>query len=139
MSYDRQATPENQLRARRSYGRPSRAEVEVMITSALAGFEQRVGTHIQAMQTDQVSRFDAQASLAMLSDGTRQEFVNFQSRIEQLIISNNATFDEHKTAMNKIADDLQQAGVDGPKISQAPDGAKLLNENNLGCGKTSSS
>ena len=85
---------------------PSRADVEGMIATALAEFEQRVGTHMQAMQTEHVSVVDAQACLMTLADGTRQEFANFQSCIEQLIIINNATFDEHQAAMQKIVDDL---------------------------------
>ena len=63
---------------------PSRADVEGMITTALAEFEQRIRTHMQAMRTEQVFVADAQASLTGLADGTRQEFANFPSRIEQL-------------------------------------------------------
>ena len=110
---------------------PSRADVEEMIVTALAEFEQRVETHMQAMQTEQVFVVDAQANLKALANGTRQEFVNFQSRNEQLIISNNSTFDEHKAALQKFVVNLQQAGVDGARIAMALEGNKQLNESNL--------
>ena len=114
---------------------PTRADVEGMIVTALAEFELRIGTHMQVMQADQVSRAGASASFALLADGTRQEFVNCQSLIEQLIIGNNATFDEHKAAMQTIADDLQQAGVDGARNAMALEGTQQLNENNLNLSK----
>ena len=90
---------------------PSRADVEGMITTALAKFEQRIGIHMQAMQTEHVSVVDAQASLKALADGARQEFTNSQSRIEQLITSNNTAFDVHKAALQKVVDDLRQLAL----------------------------
>ena len=109
----------------------SRADVEEMIATALSEFEQRIGSHIQAMQAEHVSVVDAWASFATLADGTHQEFLNSSNRIEQLITSNNATFDEHGAALQKVVEDLQQAGVDGPRIAMALEGTKQLNENNL--------
>ena len=84
-----------------------------MMTTALAEFEQRVGSRMQAMQAEHVSVDDARASLASLADGTRQEFLNNSTRLEQLINSNNAKFDEHRAAFQKEVGDFQQAGVDG--------------------------
>ena len=110
---------------------PSREDVADMIKNALTDFEQRVGLHMQAMQSEQVSAEQARASLAELASGTRQEFLNSQARTELLITSNSTTFGEHKAALQKVVGDLQLAGGDGSRIAMALEGTKELNANNL--------
>ena len=94
---------------------PSCEDVAEMIKTALTEFEQRVGSHMQAIQAEHVSVDQARASLAELANSTRQEFLNSQARIESLIVTNNTTLDEHKAALQKVVDDLQRAGVDGSR------------------------
>ena len=69
---------------------PSSVDVAEMTKTALTEFEQRVGSHMQAMQAEHVSVDQARASLAELAAGTCQEFLNSQARIESLITSNRA-------------------------------------------------
>ena len=53
---------------------PSREDVAEMIKTALTEFEQRGGSHMQAMQAEHVSVEQARSSLPELAAGTRQEF-----------------------------------------------------------------
>ena len=57
--------------------------------------------------------------------------------IRELITTNNATFAEHKLAMEKIVADLQLAGIDGTRLNlissnvdTALNGTKALSERN---------
>ena len=96
-----------------------------MISTALATFEQRVGALMLAMQADQVSRQQATAGLSTLADGTRQKFENQKTRIEQLIVGTDSTFDQHKAALLEIIDNLQKsvgredlAGARGDRVAE---------------------
>ena len=116
---------------------PSRQEVETMIADALLAFEQRVGQHMQQQAAVQVTVEQARAGVEKVVNDTKAEFVAKEKRITDLITMNNATFAEHKTAMEKIVNDLQLAGVDGTRLNlissnldTALDGTKALSEGN---------
>ena len=116
---------------------PSRAEVEAMIAESLRVFEDRIGQHMvtQANLTPTIEQ--ARAGLAEVARVSQEKIDATETRVKELITQNNATFAEHKTAMEKIVSDLLLAGVDGTrlntiasKVDIALDGTKALSEKN---------
>ena len=87
---------------------PSRQDVETMITDALAAFEVKVGQILLTQQQATVTVDQARVGLAAVADQAqaKTEMDKTEVRIKELIVQNNATFAEHKTAMEKIVSDL---------------------------------
>ena len=108
----------------------SREEVDAMIKEALLAFEQRVGLHMATQAKEMVTIEQARISLDDTTSRIREEFKKSETRFTELIGTNNATFEEHKTALLKIVADLEEAGVSGPRIATALDGTKELNQKN---------
>ena len=96
---------------------PSRAEVEVMIAESLRVFEERIGQHMLTQSSLTPTIDQARAGLAEVARVSQSKIDETEVRIKELITQNNATFAEHRTAMEKIVSDLQMAGIDGTRLS----------------------
>ena len=108
----------------------SREEVDAIIKDALLAFEQKVGLHMETKAKEMVTIDQARASLEETMGRIREEFKLSEKRFTELIDTNNATFEEHKTALLKVVADLESAGVSGPRIATALDGTKELSQKN---------
>ena len=108
----------------------SREEVDAMIKEALLAFEQKVGLHMETKAKEMVTIDQARASLEETMGRIREEFKMSEKRFTELIDTNNATFEEHKTALLKVVADLEFAGVSGPRIATALDGTAELSRKN---------
>ena len=101
-----------------------------MIQKALGEFEQKVGVFMGEKAKELVSLEQAKAEMDTAMNRVREEFKMTEERINKLIELNNTKFEEHETGLNKIVNDLAEAGVSGPRIATALDGTKLLNQKN---------
>ena len=116
---------------------PSRAEVEAMIAESLQRVEDRIGQHMLTQSSLTPTIDQARAGLAEVARVSQSKIDETEARVKDLITQNNATFAEHRTAMEKIVSDLQMAGIDGSRLSTisasvdtALNGTKALSEAN---------
>ena len=115
----------------------SSAEVEAMIVESLRVSEDRIGQHMLTQSSLTPTIDQARAGLDEVARVFQAKIDETEVRIKELITQNNATFAEHRTAMENIVSDLQMAGIDGRRLSTisasvhtALNGTKALSEAN---------
>ena len=77
-----------------------------MIAESLRVFEERIGQHMLTQSSLTPTIEQARAGLAEVARVSQEKVDETEARVKELITNNNATFAEHKTAMEKIVSDL---------------------------------